>query len=126
MINYIYTDVPGTSRRRASTIIINNPAKPLNGNTSIQNPSVTFVMEDRVIMADGSELYIPAGNLVLNLDQETLTKRYPSIDAMTGEIDEDTTRYGGEIMQLIVKALEDVFITEGMLKDNIENRTEAE
>ena len=126
MINYIYTEVPGTSRRRASTIIINNPAKPLNGNTNTQNPSVTFVMEDRIIMADGSELYMPAGNLVLNLDQDIMTKKYPSIDAITGDIDESKTRYGGEIMQLIVKALEDVFITEGRLKDNIENNIEAE
>lgn len=126
MSNYMHTTAAGTSRRRAKSITINNPAQPLSADTTAATPSVTFVMEDRIIMADGSEMFIPAGNLILNLDQVTLAKKYPSINADTGVIDEAKTRFGAEIMQVIIDALEDVFITEGMARDAAANQAATE
>lgn len=141
MTNYIHTTESGTSRRRAKSITINNPAQPLTPPEPVLtydplNPtaepvlrvpdppiaSVTFVMEDRIIMADGSEVFVPAGNLIISLDEKALAKKYPSINADTGVIDESEARYGAQIMQIIVDGLEDVFITEGMARDSESDR----
>lgn len=126
MSNYMHTTTPGTSRRRVKSITINNPAQPLvtpeadsAEAKALPVPSVTFVMEDRIIMADGSEMFIPAGNLIINLDETTLAKQYPSINVDTGAIDGTNKRYGGELMHLIMDALEDVFITEGIARDAV-------
>jgi hypothetical protein len=126
MSNYLHTTKAGTSRRRARSITINNPAQPVvppepdsAEAKALPTPSITFVMEDRVIMADGSEEFVPAGNLIINLDEAALSKKYSSIDPDTGAIDDTKQRYGSEIMQLIVDALEDVFITEGMARDAV-------
>lgn len=132
----MHTIEPGTSHRRARQIIINNPAKPLtppepvlmpnpddpNGEMTLQvppppTPSVTFHCEDRVIMADGSEMFVHAPSLILNLDDELLKKLYPSVNIETGEIDNTKQRYGAQIVQMIMDALEDVFVNEGMARD---------
>lgn len=133
MNNYMHTTEPGTSRRRAKSITINYPAQPLvmpaRDSVEAQNlpvPSVIFVMEDRVIMADGSEMFIPAGNLVVNIDNDTLTKQYPHVNMESGTIDNDKKRYGGQIMHLIVNAFEDVFVTEGMARDDAANQAATE
>ena len=120
MANYAETDVAGTTRRRAKQIIINNPVKRVFGDDLFmhQQPSVTFVMEDRIMMADRSEILIPAGEFTLLLDSNTLSKKYPSIDVKTGVIDTSKTRYGAVIMEMIIDALEDVFVTEGMERDD--------
>lgn len=136
MSNYMHTTDAGTSRRRAKSITINNPAQPLTPPEPVLMydpnnpdtlpvmkvpeppvPSVTFVMEDRVIMADGSEMFIPAGNLIRNLDAATLAKLYPSVNAETGEINQNKQRLGGQLMSITIDALEDFFITEGMAHD---------
>ena len=120
MANYYHTTEVGSTRRRAKRIIIENPAVPLNPQESeqIETPRVIFVMEDRILLADGKEMYVPQGNLFLDLNAETLSKLYPSIDVNTGVTDENKARSGGQIMQLIIDALEDVFITEGLKADN--------
>lgn len=119
MSNYMATTTAGTSRRRAKTIIIHNPAVPQNMPAESQPPvgSVTFVMEDRIIMADGSEVFKPVGNMVVPLNAKTLSKLYPLIDAEAGTVDSNNTRYGAQIMQIIVQGLVDVFITEGTERD---------
>lgn len=120
MANYYHTTEVGSTRRRAKRIIIENPAVPLNPqeNEQVETPRVIFVMEDRILLADGKELFVPQGNLFLDLNAETLSKLYPSIDVNTGVTDENKARSGADIMQTIVDALEDVFITEGMARDN--------
>lgn len=119
MANYTHTTEAGTSRRRAKQIIINNPVqKSFDGELfTHQQPSVTFIMEDRIVMADGSEILIPAGQFDLLLNERTLSKIYPSIDVETGEVDEGKARYGAQIMAMIIDGFEDVFITEGRLRD---------
>ena len=110
MSNYKNTTVAGSVRRRAKQIIINNPADG--------QPSVTFVREDRVILADGSEMFVAVDNMVIAIDDATLSKLYPNYDVETGDIDESKgNRYGGTIVQMIMDGLEDVFITEGIVRD---------
>lgn len=120
MANYYHTTEVGSTRRRAKRIIIENPAVPLNPqeNEQVETPRVIFVMEDRILLADGKEMFVPQGNLFLDLNAETLSKLYPSIDVNTGITNADKSRSGGQIMQLIIDALEDVFITEGIVRDN--------
>ena len=125
MANYMHTTEPGTSRRRASQIIINNPAQPLIDDGSAPAvASVKFVMQDRIVMADGSEMFIEVGTLTRNLDADTLAKLYPSVNADTGVINHDSQRYGGQLMAIIIDALEDFFIKEGMEQDAQLNTTE--
>ncbi|WP_333613988.1 hypothetical protein [Psychrobacter sp.] len=120
MSNYTYTDAVGTSRRRAKQILINNPAQPLGAtaDTAMQ-ASVTFVMEDRVVLADGKEMFVDAGNMIVPINEETLAKLYPNYDVQTGVVNEDKgNRHGATIVNMIMDGLEDVFITEGMARDN--------
>lgn len=118
MTNYAATTVPGTSRRRAKDIIIHNPAKAMNNsNIPPEVPMITFIMEDRIIMADGNETLIPAGELTLKLDAKVLSKQFPSIDTATGEVDNTKMRYGYQLMSMIIDALEDVFISSSMERD---------
>ncbi|MDZ5288560.1 hypothetical protein A9308_00540 [Moraxella atlantae] len=108
MANYLYTNDPGTARRRAKTIVINNP--------SSGTPSIEFVMEDRIIMADGSEQFINSGVFVVSIDKSVMVKKYPRIDIKTGE-SVGKERSGAEIFDMIMKAITDVFITEGRERD---------
>lgn len=114
MSNYTYTEVAGTSRRRAKQILINNPAQPLGATNDTAQASVTFIMEDRIVLADGKEMFIDAGNMIVSINQETLGKLYPNYDVETGEINGSTKRHGATIVSMIMDGLEDVFITEGM------------
>jgi len=136
MSNYTPTTTAGTTRRRAKSITINNPAHPLIAPEPVltydpDNPdsppvmktpempvaSVTFVMEDRIILSDDSEIFVPAGNLIIKLDADTLAKSYPSVDVETGIVNDTEARYGTQIVQMIVGALEDVFVIEAMAFD---------
>ena len=74
-------------------------------------------MEDRVIMADGSDVLMPVGNMVLPLNREALSKLYPVIDVEAGTVDSRDARYGAQIMKIISEALVDVFVTEGAERD---------
>lgn len=120
MANYTYTDAVGTSRRRARQILIDNPSQPVGAtNDMASQASVTFIMEDRIILADGKEMFVPVGNMVVPIDEETLAKLYPNYDAQTGAVNEDKgNRHGATIVSMIMDALEDVFITEGLKVDN--------
>lgn len=120
MTNYTYTEAVGTSRRRAKQILINNPAQPLGAtaDTSAQ-ASVTFVMEDRIVLADGKEMFVDAGNMVVAIDEQTLSRLYPNYDVQTGAINNAKgNRHGATIVSMIMDGLEDVFITEGLARDN--------
>lgn len=130
MANYKYTEVIGTSRRRARQIVIDNPNQPLGATAdTAAQASVTFVMEDRILLADGEEMFVPVGNMVVPINEETLVKLYPNYDVQTGAVNTDKgSRHGATIVSMIMDALEDVFITEGMARDNppiIEPTTEV-
>ena len=120
MANYTYTDAVGTSRRRARQILIDNPSQPVGATDDMAaKASVTFIMEDRIILADGKEMFSPAGNMVVPINENTLAKLYPNYDVQTGAVNEDKgNRHGSTIVSMIMDALEDVFITEGMARDN--------
>lgn len=118
MSNYEYTEAVGTSRRRAKQILINNPAQPLGATADTAQASVTFIMEDRIVLANGKEMFVDAGNMVVLVNEETLSKLYPNYDVQTGVINEDKgNRHGATIVSMIMDGLEDVFITEGMARD---------
>lgn len=121
MTNYKYTDAIGTSRRRARQILIDNPSQPVGATDDMAaQASVTFIMEDRIILADGKEMFVPVGNMVVSINEETLSKLYPNYDVMTGEVNNDKgNRHGATIVSMIMDALEDVFITEGMARDSV-------
>lgn len=120
MSNYTHTDVVGTSRRRAKTIIIHNPAQKLGATDDMaEQAAVTFVMEDRIVLADGKEMFVDAGNMVVPVNEDTLSKLYPNYDVQTGAVNADKgNRHGATIVSMIMDGLEDVFITEGMARDN--------
>ena len=120
MSNYEYTEAVGTSRRRARQILIDNPSQPVGATDDMAaQASVTFIMEDRIILADGKEIFSPAGNMVVSINEETLAKLYPNYDVQTGAINTDqSSRHGATIVSMIMDGLEDVFITEGMARDN--------
>jgi len=112
MANFMYTDVAGTARRRAKRITIENPAPPNDPNAMTPSPVLKFDMEDRIVMADGSDQFIDVGELTVVLDNVIMQKQYPAINTETGVIDAENMRLGADIMSMIVDALEDVFITE--------------
>lgn len=120
MANYEYTEKAGTSRRRAKQIVIYNPAQPLGAtDDTASQAAVIFVMEDRIILADGKEMFVPAGSMVVPINEETLSNLYPNYDVQTGAVNGDKgNRHGATIVSMIMDALEDVFITEGMVRDN--------
>lgn len=119
MSNYTYTEAVGTSRRRAKQILINNPAQPLGATAdTAQQASVEFIMEDRIVLADGKEMFVPCGNMIVPINEETLAKLYSNFNAQTGEVNGTTKRHGATIVSVIMDGLEDVFITEGMARDN--------
>ena len=115
MSNFTYTDAVGTSRRRARQILINNPPQEVGATAdTAAQASVTFIMEDRVILADGKEMFVPCGSMVVPINAETLTKLYSGFDVQTGELVGKAKRTGATIVSMIMDGLEDVFITEGM------------
>lgn len=119
MANYKFTDVAGTSRRRARQIVIENPSQKLGATDDMgAQASVTFVMEDRIIMADGTEMFQDVGMMTVPINEETLGRLYPNYDIETGEVSDKGNRYGATIVNTVMDALEDVFITEGMTRDN--------
>lgn len=121
MANYKFTDVAGTSRRRARQIVIENPSQVVGATTDTGNQaSVTFVMEDRIIMADGTEMFQDVGLMTVQINQDTLSKLYPNYDVQTGNVSGKPIRSGAAIVGTIMDGLEDVFITEGMKRDELE------
>lgn len=119
MANYKSTNVPGESRRRAYKISIYNPVDTSKdvGGVPRQTLRVIFEMEDKINMADGSSILVPAGDMTVLLDELTLAQTYAAVDIVTGEVDPENTRTGLEIMMTIIDGLEDVFVNEGMKRD---------
>ena len=115
--NYSYTTDPGTTRRRARRIIIETPAEPIDITKPREFPTIIFETEDRVILQNGKEIFVPGDNVTLVITPEILMKQYASIDMKTGTIDTTKMRRGYEIVEVCMKALGDTFITEAMEQD---------
>lgn len=115
--NYSYTTEPGTTRRRARRIIIETPAEPIDITKPREFPTIIFETEDRVILQNGKEIFVPGDNVTLVITPEILMKQYASIDMKTGTIDTTKMRRGYEIVEVCMKALGDTFITEAMEQD---------
>lgn len=115
--NYSYTTQPGTTRRRARRIIIETPAEPIDITKPREFPTIIFETEDRVILQNGKEIFVPGDNITLVITPEILMKHYASIDMKTGTIDTTKMRRGYEIVEVCMKALGDTFITEAMEQD---------
>ena len=115
--NYSYTTEPGTKRRRARRIIVESPAEPIDITKPREFPTIIFETEDRVILQNGKEIFVPGDNVTLVVTPEILMKQYASIDMQTGAIDTTKMRRGYEIVEVCMKALGDTFITEAMEQD---------
>lgn len=115
--NYSYTTEPGTTRRRAKRIIVESPAEPIDITKPRAFPTIIFETEDRVILQNGKEIFVPGDNVTLVITPEILMKQYASIDMASGSIDMTKMRRGYEIVATCMKALGDVFITEAMEQD---------
>ena len=101
MANYTYTTEPGTSRRRAKRIIIDNPAGLV--------PILTFEMEDRIILSDGASAFVPQGYVSLVVDEVALDREYEKFDIYTGAKLEGT-RSGKELLDIVFPIITDIFV----------------
>lgn len=136
MTIYTKNTEPGTIRRRAKTIVIHNPAQPTGEpkmvpkynpldlseppvmvEAPVPQPSITFEMEDRILLADGSEKLVDAGMLSFNIDAEALARLYPHVDIETGAVDEAQGNSGEFILHTIMQLLGDVFVAEGKARE---------
>ena len=110
MPNYLYTNEPGAARRRAKRVIIENPS------SNNWMPYITFVEEDRIIMADGTEKFIEVGQLTVHLDESVLAAKFPQFNIETGETTQET-RLGNELLMSIFQQLADTYITLATRRD---------
>lgn len=114
--NYNFTNKAGETRRRMCTATLRNPAKPLVGENN-DVPSVTFIEEDRVILANGKELMNPVGNLIINIDEKMMMAMIPRFNQETGEIDYENQRLGAELVAETVANIGDLYIHTAMARD---------
>lgn len=113
MANYLFTDTPGTTRRRTPEIILRFP----DGGT----PTVTFVEEDKVILADGKAMLIPIdARRVINIDDEFMKKEFQTRDIETGEVT-GGSHTGAEIFANVFSSIADVYIQTGVENDELLN-----
>ena len=123
--NYLYTNEAGTSRRRAKRVIIENPSD------KDWKPTVTFVEEERIVMADGSEKLIEVGQLIVPINEEILALEFPQYNVETGETTNESRR-GDELLASVFQQLADTYITlaarrdinEQSIVENVVNDTE--
>lgn len=108
--NYLYTDEAGTFRRRAKRVIIENPSD------KEWKPTITFVEEERIIMADGSEKLVEVGQLIVPIDETVLALEFPQFNVETGETTQET-RLGNELLMSIFQQLADTYITLATRRD---------
>ena len=108
--NYLYTNEAGTSRRRAKRVIIENPSD------KDWKPTVTFVEEERIVMADGSEKLIEVGQLIVPINEEILALEFPQYNVETGETTNESRR-GGELLASVFQQLADTYITLAARRD---------
>lgn len=108
--NYLYTNEPGTSRRRAKRVIIENPSD------KDWKPTITFVEEERIIMADGTEKLVEVGQLIVPIDENVLALEFPQFNVETGETTQET-RLGNELLMSVFQQLADTYITLATKRD---------
>ena len=108
--NYLYTNEAGTSRRRAKRVIIENPSD------KEWKPTITFVEEERIIMADGTEKLVEVGQLIVPVDETVLALEFPQFNVETGETTQET-RLGNELLMSIFQQLADTYITLATRRD---------
>ena len=108
--NYLYTNEVGTFRRRAKRVIIENPSD------KDWKPSITFVEEERIIMADGTEKLVEVGQLIVPIDETVLALEFPQFNVETGETTQKT-RLGNELLMSIFQQLADTYITLATRRD---------
>ena len=108
--NYLYTNEAGTSRRRAKRVIIENPSD------KDWKPMITFVEEERIIMADGTEKLVEVGQLIVPIDETVLAIKFPQFNVETGETTQET-RLGNELLISIFQQLADTYITLATRRD---------
>lgn len=137
MTIYTKNTEPGTIRRRAKTIVIHNPAQPIGEpkmvpqfnpldlseppvmvEAPIPTPRISFEIEDRVLLADGTEKFVDAGMLSFDISDEVLAKTYAHVDIETGEVSETEGNNGAFILQTVMQLLGDVFIEEGKVAES--------
>ena len=118
--NYLYTNEAGTSRRRAKRVIIENPSD------KDWKPMITFVEEERIIMADGSEKLVEVGQLIVPINEEILALEFPQYNVETGETTNESRR-GGELLASVFQQLADTYITLAARRDiNEQSSVETE
>lgn len=111
MANYLFTNTPGTTRRRAVEITLRFPVDGI--------PAVTFTEEDRVILADGKHVVLPVdAKRVINIDDDFMQKVFARRDIETGEVAAGE-RTGAEIFTNVFSAIADVYIQTGIEKDEL-------
>lgn len=108
--NYLYTNEAGTSRRRAKRVIIENPSD------KDWKPTITFVEEERIVMADGSEKLIEVGQLIVPINEEILALEFPQYNVETGETTNESRR-GDELLASVFQQLADTYITLAARRD---------
>lgn len=108
--NYLYTNEVGTFRRRAKRVIIENPSD------KDWKPTITFVEEERIIMADGTEKLVEVGQLIVPIDETVLSLEFPQFNVETGETTQET-RLGNELLMSIFQQLADTYITLATRRD---------
>ena len=108
--NYLYTNEVGTFRRRAKRVIIENPSD------KDWKPMITFVEEERIIMADGTEKLVEVGQLIVPVDETVLALEFPQFNVETGETTQET-RLGNELLMSVLQQLADTYITLATRRD---------
>ncbi|MBB6578949.1 hypothetical protein HNP33_003054 [Comamonas odontotermitis] len=76
-MNYLPITEPGTVRKRANRVEMNNQ---YGG-----SPSIVWIEEDQILLADGTYKYANAGMLLNVIDEEALSETFPMIDPDTGQ-----------------------------------------
>ena len=92
MANYLPAIAPGTSRVRAVSASLQN--------TYGFDPSIVWMQEEQILMADGSFKYVQIQPLYTQVNAELLNADIPVINPDTGEVME--TIKGYKILQIIV------------------------
>lgn len=117
MANYLFTDTPGTTRRRTPEIILRFP----DGGT----PTVTFVEEDKVILADGKAVFMPVdARRVIVIDDDFMQKVFAKRDIESGEV-VGGERTGAELFANVFSSIVDVYIQTGVESDELLNKPPA-
>ena len=113
MANYLFTDTPGATRRRTPEIILRFPDGGI--------PTVTFVEEDKVILADGKAVFMPVdARRVINIDNDFMQKVFAKRNIETGEVTTGS-HTGAELFANVFSSVVDVYIQTGIEHDEILN-----